>query len=92
MKQKTSIIIILLCQGDKQYFLNLITNFYAWKKQFYQNQATQIMEKSLQKLERKKNWQVTRFQAFANIRLKYSMQKKRAIENNFKVPVRTMVI
>ena len=64
MEQKTAITIILLFQGDKQYFLKPITNSYSWKKQFYKikqtfNQtkfytfsSTKIMEKSLQILER----------------------------------------
>ena len=108
MEQKTAITIILLFQGNKQYFLKLIRNFYSWKKQFYKikqtfNQtkfytfaSTKIMGKSLQKLEKIYSFNIGNSDCDNvpglckhNIIICYA--EKRAIEDNFKVPVQTMV-
>ena len=108
MEQKTAVTIILLFQGDKQYFLKLVTSFYSWKKQFYKikqifNQtkfytfaSTKIMEKSPQKLERISSFIIGNSDCdnipnLCKHKIEICYAEKRAPEDNFKVPVRTMV-
>ena len=108
MEQKTAITIILLFQGDKQYFLKHSTIFYSWKKNFYKikqtfNQtkfytfaSTKITEKSLQKLERIYSFNIgnsdcDNVPSLCKHKIEICYAEKRALENNFKVPQRTMV-